>query len=895
MKKPLYYTFGNHMHWVDMQWLWGYDVLPGCVDDMLALIEKTGAKGNVNFDAVGYEKMAAECPVALGRLSQAIAHGDVEPVGCSYGQPYGLFHGGESNIRQFTYGVRATVRLLGVRPATFWEEEFYFFDQLPQILRGSGFSGACLFFQWTWHTPELPRESASLIHWQGIDGSELPTLPRNSLNVHQWPEDFDGLLTQGLVRELDFPVVAQWLELMPSRDWMCRSEVLLPRLVELMSDDRFDVRPRSAGRLIAELCEQHAGPVHTPIESRQYHPDDVWHGMTLGKNADRHPRTSRVTEQLILAAESTSALASLLGRPYPSWDVYPTWELDEAWRELLAAQHHDNHECEGLCGFVGYHQMAKAQLLASEVIGRVQAQIGARSGGPVSINPLGWTRRIERFTPQSDGSMKSEMVEIPPFGYVRSGCKTEAVTDSVVTRQGPVCTLSRDGLEVDVNTESARILQIRSISHPDGVLNAELPLLDLYMRSEGQHWLLPGVANEWIGPHGELHMGIAARETPNDSNGPGFGHYGGKATITIRIPPGGIGVDVSINDIQRLPRPDAGLQAALRMPIATARPIASIRADSPYAIREVRGSGRVSRKYPTGDWMTSPQWFEHLEGSIISHRLIDLLSDDGRGLLVLHDGSQQWFRTPRGVDAVLNAYDPWDEKRYDPTSPNGWVCFRFVPHDGLSDVKRATLAAEFAVHSAFGGVDCVPPSHQGACQPVGGGGDPVDHAIPHTFAPFEVGGDPNILCHAFYRESMKSGEHLPAWAGYEMAHHSDGACTHPFVVRLVEWNGIPGEVVLSLPGEIVSAAKTNLMGETGPDVGGGSDTEWLVPESADPPEWAKGLQVPGGWHRIRVRLRAREIATVMLDLTLGRKQWRDLDAKRSVWATVHRVEKAGSP
>ena len=54
-RKPLFYTFGNHMHWVDMQWLWGYGVLPGCVGDMLRLIQETGARGNVNFDGIGYE------------------------------------------------------------------------------------------------------------------------------------------------------------------------------------------------------------------------------------------------------------------------------------------------------------------------------------------------------------------------------------------------------------------------------------------------------------------------------------------------------------------------------------------------------------------------------------------------------------------------------------------------------------------------------------------------------------------------------------------------------------------------------------------------------------------------------------------------------------------------
>src|SRR5262245_39498513 len=175
---PLYYTFGNHMHWVDMEWLWGYHVLPGSVRDMLALCDAAGVKGNVNFDGVGYEKLAIEAPEALATLRAAVTSGQIEVVGASYGQPYGLFHGGESNVRQRTYGVRTVLRLLGVRPRTFWEEEFDFCPQLPQILRGSGFTYAALFFQWTWHTPIVPQEQVAAICWEGMDGSCLLAAPR---------------------------------------------------------------------------------------------------------------------------------------------------------------------------------------------------------------------------------------------------------------------------------------------------------------------------------------------------------------------------------------------------------------------------------------------------------------------------------------------------------------------------------------------------------------------------------------------------------------------------------------------------------------------------------------------------------------------------------------------
>ena len=75
-RHPLYYTFGNHMHWADMQWR-GYEVLPGSVRDMLHLVEEARVRGNVDFDGIGYERMAAECPDALAALRAAVGEGSV--------------------------------------------------------------------------------------------------------------------------------------------------------------------------------------------------------------------------------------------------------------------------------------------------------------------------------------------------------------------------------------------------------------------------------------------------------------------------------------------------------------------------------------------------------------------------------------------------------------------------------------------------------------------------------------------------------------------------------------------------------------------------------------------------------------------------------------------------
>lgn len=67
-----------------------------------------------------------------------------------------------------------------------------------------------------------------------------------------------------------------------------------------------------------------------------------------------------------------------------------------------------------------------------------------------------------------------------------------------------------------------------------------------------------------------------------------------------------------------------------------------------------------------------------------------------------------------------------------------------------------------------------------------------------------------------------------------------------------------------LPGSVAKAYKTNLMNEI--------EAELVV----------EGNQ-------IQLAVRPYEIATVVFDLIPGRKQMRDLDAKREIWATVHRI------
>jgi hypothetical protein len=99
-------------------------------------------------------------------------------------------------------------------------------------------------------------------------------------------------------------------------------------------------------------------------------------------------------------------------------------------------------------------------------------------------------------------------------------------------------------------------------------------------------------------------------------------------------------------------------------------------------------------------------------------------------------------------------------------------------------------------------------------------------------------------------------------------------------VRLVELDGKPATANLTVAGEVATARLAKLRGDRITD---------LQIRKGDTP---RGMTTKE-WSKIKVDIRPYEIATVYLDPVMARKETRDLDAKRSVWARVHRTEADG--
>ena len=744
-----WFTVANHFHWVDMTWLWGHGTLAASVQDMLDLAESTGGRINFNVDAVGIEHLAAHHPTVMGALRDAVGEQRVEVVGGTYGQPYALFHGGESAIRQLTRGRQVILRHLGVAPVSFWEEEFCFFPQLPQMLRGHGYAQASVFFQWTWHTPHVPEEDVAVVRWEGIDGTSIPTATRNPWCLHQWPEDLDPMLDQ-LEPGKGPALIQQWVELLPSPDWMCRSELLVDnmrRLPEQVPDLRFGTFAEAIGDLAG------GAPV------RRWGMDDVFHGMSVGKNGDRHHRDSAAMEAVLLDAESMSVMAAALGRPYPHWSAHPTWELDTAWDELLSFQHHDNDECEGLCGHIGRAGLSRGRMLADHVNQRTVDHLAQRlegpAGAPIVINPCGWPRTVAL-----DGPEGTRLATVPAFGWVTGGEGAPPPALEVVD-DGDVVRLARGEVRLEV---SRRDGTARSLACGDARLD------------------LSGTGGLRAVHEGRpLPVEVIGTVITEDGLDVDLTLGGAPVRMSWRLP-----ADVAAADLliacPEVPPVDRDHASAIGMVVRAGQGAPALLADTPYAVGPVAGRGTYERKYPTGDWMTSAQVFETIVDPVVGLSMVELTPPGSdASLLWLHDGHEGFDRVGDHLRAVLWMHDPWDENVVDRRLDGH---FRLLTHNGMAHTRRWQAAQELRR-----------PLHRATLVGTGDVRQEAAGLVTHTGA-----GTVAALWRMSDHDAVGDPDHVSA------------LLDSPTLLRLVELDGSGGTARLTMPGVIRSAHRVDLTG-----------------------------------------------------------------------------------
>lgn len=278
-----------------------------------------------------WDTVALRTPADYRRLQRIAASERVEFTNPTYAQPYCYNISGESIIRQFAYGI-AKIRshFPDVEFRTYAVEEPCFTSALPQILRGFGFRYASLKCPNTCWGGYAAPHGGELVDWVGPDGSAILASPRYACEALQknsvwqttaWGNEtvyLDACRRQGIAHPVG----------------MCYQDAGWRYGPWLGAGD--SIRNGSTYVTWREYFERIADP-RTAREYRMPQ-EDVCASLVWGSQVmQRIARQVRHTEEGIVAAEKISALAQLLNGFEPD-----RAQIDEAWRTLMLAQHHDS-------------------------------------------------------------------------------------------------------------------------------------------------------------------------------------------------------------------------------------------------------------------------------------------------------------------------------------------------------------------------------------------------------------------------------------------------------------------------------------------------------------------------------------------------------------------------
>ncbi len=405
---PLYLVDGYHGGVVFWDWLalpagglWYLYNWPLCLEPA---VRRALADGRfrvvLDLDGYTYEEMARRAPEAIRQMREACQMGRLEVVNGTYGQPLAQSTSGESFLRQLFYGLEVIRRALGTEVTVFYSQEPAYFPQLPQVLRGFGFQGAIFRTQWAAFGTD-PACDASVVCWQGPDGSAIPTAPRYTFQRYdRLRADHPGLPNMSLAAGER----ADWEpDSLAPFERVARERGIPHPLVTDLKDVNLPDAPLPHALEIAAMENVR---FVTPTEylclvgnegpTVRYGPDDIPSTLPWGLQGEVLMRARVTAESALLVAERLDAVTYLMGRESAEQ------RLAEAWKSFCLAQHHDLHVCgpwhsrQHGCSMadVGVEYAVRARQAAEEVERDALAWLAGQTDGDLlAFNPSPWPRR----------------------------------------------------------------------------------------------------------------------------------------------------------------------------------------------------------------------------------------------------------------------------------------------------------------------------------------------------------------------------------------------------------------------------------------------------------------------------------------------------------------------
>lgn len=283
---------------------------------------------NLEIEPETWDTVALHEPVNYQRFKEFIAdqsvNGRIEYVNPAYGQPYLYNINGESIIRQFSYGIdKLKKHFPNLVFTTYSTEEPCFTSALPQILKSFGFKYASLKNPNTCWGGYTKNYGGEMLYWQGPDGTRLPTVPRYAIEALDKHSTWQTTASTNKREYLDAAFKAG----IEHPVGMC------------LQDAGWKVGPwlKKEGRHYAtefvtwrKYMQQIANTNNLP--TWRFSQEDVLVSLVWGSQVlQQIAQQVRYAENKIVRAEKIAAMAGIVDKA----------AIDEAWRQVLLAQHHD--------------------------------------------------------------------------------------------------------------------------------------------------------------------------------------------------------------------------------------------------------------------------------------------------------------------------------------------------------------------------------------------------------------------------------------------------------------------------------------------------------------------------------------------------------------------------
>lgn len=288
-------------------------------------------------------------PVAYNNFKNIATDKRVEFTNPAYAQPYCYNISGESIIRQFEYGIKKIHQHFpDVTFTTYSVEEPCFTSSLPLILRLFGFKYAVLKCPNTCWGGYTAPYGGQLVNWIGTDGTAILTVPRyaseelednSTWQTKAW-NNSEAYLEASFNQGIENPV------------GMCYQDAGWKNGPWLGSGT--NVKNKSiytTWRNYFENISNKKVNDNYHFSQEDMHVNLMWGSQVLQKIAQE----VRVSENKIIIAEKMAAMANLDNKYNPIQE-----RIDEAWRTLMMAQHHDSW-------IVPYNRLKRDRTWAQEI------------------------------------------------------------------------------------------------------------------------------------------------------------------------------------------------------------------------------------------------------------------------------------------------------------------------------------------------------------------------------------------------------------------------------------------------------------------------------------------------------------------------------------------------